>query len=100
MPIYAYACASCGLQQDVMQKISDVPLTACPECGKATFSKQLTAAGFQLKGSGYYVTDFKDGPKKPDAAKPNAKSEAKPESAPVPASAASTGAISTTAGTV
>jgi putative FmdB family regulatory protein len=76
MPIYAYRCSSCGCQKDVMQKMSDTPLSTCPECGKETFSKQLTAAGFQLKGSGYYVTDFKDGPKKPDA---------KPEAAPVPA---------------
>lgn len=63
MPIYAYACSSCGLQQDVMQKMSDAPLTTCPECGKETFAKQLTAAGFQLKGSGYYATDFKNGSK-------------------------------------
>lgn len=61
MPIYAYGCSSCGLQQDVMQKMSDTPLTTCPDCGKETFSKQLTAAGFQLKGSGYYATDFKNG---------------------------------------
>lgn len=61
MPIYAYGCSSCGLQKDVMQKMSDAPLTTCPECGKETFSKQLTAAGFQLKGSGYYATDFKNG---------------------------------------
>lgn len=63
MPIYAYACSSCGVQQDVMQKISDARLTTCPECGKETFTKQLTAAGFQLKGNGYYATDFKDKPK-------------------------------------
>ncbi|MDH4235018.1 MAG: zinc ribbon domain-containing protein [Gallionella sp.] len=70
MPIYAYACSSCGLQKDEMQKMSDAPLTACPECGKETFVKQLTAAGFQLKGSGYYVTDFKNGsqPKKAEPA--------------------------------
>ena len=61
MPIYAYACSDCGLQKDVMQKMSDAPLTTCPECGKETFAKQLTAAGFQLKGSGYYATDFKNG---------------------------------------
>ena len=60
MPIYAYACSSCGLQKDVLQKMSDAPLTVCPECGKETFAKQLTAAGFQLKGSGYYATDFKN----------------------------------------
>ena len=85
MPIYAYGCSSCGLQKDVMQKMSDAPLSICPECGKETFTKQLTAAGFQLKGSGYYVTDFKGGPKKPDA-----KPEAKPGAAPAPAPVAST----------
>lgn len=63
MPIYAYACNDCGLQKDVMQKMSDAPLTTCPECGKESFSKQLTAAGFQLKGNGYYATDFKNGGK-------------------------------------
>ena len=61
MPIYAYKCASCGHAKDVLQKISDAPLTECPACGKDTFSKQLTAAGFQLKGSGWYVTDFRGG---------------------------------------
>jgi putative FmdB family regulatory protein len=61
MPIYAYKCGSCGHAKDVLQKISDDPLTECPACGQATFSKQLTAAGFQLKGSGWYVTDFKGG---------------------------------------
>ena len=61
MPIYAYACSACGLQKDVMQKMSDTSLTICPECGTEAFSKQLTAAGFQLKGNGYYVTDFKNG---------------------------------------
>ncbi len=64
MPIYAYRCSSCGCQKDVMQKMSDAPVGSCPECGKQTFTKQLTAAGFQLKGSGYYVTDFKNGPAK------------------------------------
>jgi len=76
MPIYAYGCSSCGLQKDVLQKMSDAPLSICPACGKETFSKQLTAAGFQLKGSGYYVTDFKNGPKKPDSGKPEAKTDA------------------------
>lgn len=61
MPIYAYACSACGVQKDVMQKMSDAPLTVCPECGAQSFSKQLTAAGFQLKGGGYYATDFKNG---------------------------------------
>lgn len=61
MPIYAYKCESCGHAKDVLQKISDAPLTDCPACGAATFRKQLTAAGFQLKGSGWYVTDFRGG---------------------------------------
>lgn len=61
MPIYAYKCESCGHAKDVLQKISDAPLTDCPACGAATFHKQLTAAGFQLKGSGWYATDFKGG---------------------------------------
>ena len=59
MPIYAYKCASCGHAKDVLQKVSDPALTDCPQCGKSTFAKQLTAAGFQLKGSGWYATDFK-----------------------------------------
>ncbi len=61
MPIYAYKCESCGHAKDVLQKISDAPLTDCPACGQPSFSKQLTAAGFQLKGSGWYVTDFRGG---------------------------------------
>jgi len=81
MPIYAYACSSCGLQKDVLQKMSDAPLTVCPECGKETFTKQLTAAGFQLKGSGYYATDFKNSPK--------AEPKAEPACAPSCASASS-----------
>ncbi|NDI86432.1 FmdB family zinc ribbon protein [Undibacterium crateris] len=61
MPIYAYRCEQCGFAKDVLQKISDAPLTDCPECGKSAFKKQVTAAGFQLKGSGWYVTDFRGG---------------------------------------
>ena len=63
MPIYAYKCESCGHAKDVLQKMSDDPLTVCPSCGQASFKKQLTAAGFQLKGSGWYVTDFREGSK-------------------------------------
>ncbi len=63
MPIYAYKCASCGFAQDEMLKISDAALTLCPSCGKPDYIKQLSAAGFQLKGSGWYATDFKGGPK-------------------------------------
>ena len=61
MPIYAYKCESCGFAKDVLQKMSDAPLEVCPSCAQATFKKQLTAAGFQLKGSGWYATDFKGG---------------------------------------
>lgn len=60
MPIYAYRCSDCGHEQDVLQKMSDAPLTDCPACGKSTYAKQVTAAGFQLKGSGWYVTDFRN----------------------------------------
>jgi putative FmdB family regulatory protein len=67
MPIYAYKCDACGHRQDVLQKMSDALLTVCPACGAAAFSKQLTAAGFQLKGSGWYATDFKNGGAKPEA---------------------------------
>ena len=61
MPIYAYKCDTCGFAKDVLQKLSDSPLTDCPTCHAPAFRKQLTAAGFQLKGSGWYVTDFKGG---------------------------------------
>ena len=61
MPIYAYRCGACGHAKDVLQKLSDAPLTVCPACGAESFSKQVTAAGFQLKGSGWYATDFRGG---------------------------------------
>ena len=61
MPIYAYRCAACGHSRDVLQKLSDPVLSTCPACGAEQFQKQLTAAGFQLKGSGWYVTDFRGG---------------------------------------
>ena len=61
VPIYAYRCSACGHAQDVLQKISDPLLTVCPACGQASYVKQVTAAGFQLKGSGWYVTDFRTG---------------------------------------
>ncbi len=81
MPIYAYKCSACGHAKDVLQKISDDLLTDCPACHAATFTKQLTAAGFQLKGSGWYATDFKGGP-------PNTPAPAAAESG-APASGAS-----------
>lgn len=71
MPIYAYLCESCHQPHEALQKMTDLPLTECPACGQATLSKQLTAAGFQLKGSGWYVTDFRNS---------NKTSEAKPSS--------------------
>ena len=80
MPIYAYRCAECGQAKDVLQKLSDPRLTTCPFCGAEAFAKQLTAAGFQLKGTGWYATDFKGGA--PAAAKAEADGEgakAKPE---------------------
>ena len=75
MPIYAYKCAECGHQMDVIRKVSDPPLTDCPSCGKAALVKQVTAAGFQLKGAGWYVTDFRDqgSAKKKDEAKTDEK---------------------------
>jgi len=67
MPIYEYRCQSCGHQQEFLQKVSDAPLTTCPQCKKPSLSKLLSAAGFQLKGSGWYATDFKGGGSKPSA---------------------------------
>ena len=61
MPIYAYKCSNCGFEKDALQKMSDAPLTDCPSCGEPALKKQVTAAGFQLKGSGWYVTDFRNG---------------------------------------
>jgi putative FmdB family regulatory protein len=87
MPIYAYRCSACGHAKDVLQKLSDPVLSTCPACGADAFSKQVTAAGFQLKGSGWYATDFKGGGAAPAAgaaaatadAKPDTKTDAKPE---------------------
>lgn len=88
MPIYAYRCSTCGHAKDVLQKMSDPLLTVCPACGASTFTKQLTAAGFQLKGSGWYVTDFRGGDANSKAGTTGAKTDApKPD-----AGAASTGA--------
>ena len=102
MPIYEYRCSSCGHQQEFLQKVSDAPVTVCTQCGKETFEKMLTAAGFQLKGSGWYATDFKNkggapaksGDAKPADAKPSTetKSEGSKESS---APAAGTGTPST-----
>jgi len=99
MPIYAYRCSACGHAQDVLQKLSDPVLTTCPACGAEAYAKQVTAAGFQLKGSGWYVTDFRNGNNaapKADAAKPagdatpaaDKPTADKPAAAPAPAPAA------------
>ena len=89
MPIYEYRCSSCGHQQEFLLKVSDATLTTCTKCGKPTFSKMLSAAGFQLKGSGWYATDFKSSGAKPaaktaDGATPS--SDAKPSADAKPAS--------------
>jgi putative FmdB family regulatory protein len=67
MPIYEYRCAACGHQQEFLQKVSDAPMSVCPKCGKPALEKMVTAAGFQLKGSGWYATDFKNSGSKPAA---------------------------------
>lgn len=90
MPIYEYRCEHCGHEMDALQKISDVPLVDCPACGRPALKKLISAAGFRLKGSGWYETDFKKGKKKnlhETSEKPagtksdNGKSDAKPDSA-------------------
>ena len=101
MPIYAYKCSACGFAKDVLQKMSDAPLTECPTCGADAFSKQVTAAGFQLKGSGWYVTDFRDGGKsggdKTSAPSPSDSTSAKPAEAPASAPAPAPAAAPTPA---
>jgi putative FmdB family regulatory protein len=79
MPIYEYRCESCGHQADHLQKVSEKPLAKCPACGKKAYKKLLSAAGFQLKGSGWYATDFKTAAKKPAEKKVDLKTEAKAE---------------------
>jgi putative FmdB family regulatory protein len=108
MPIYAYRCESCGFEKDALQKISDAPLTQCPSCGADTFRKQVTAAGFQLKGSGWYVTDFRggnNGGKSATATEAKAQGEgatssesSKPAGESAAAPAASSGTASSTPG--
>ena len=93
MPIYAYRCEACGFAKDVLQSISAAPLTDCESCGKPEFRKQVTAAGFQLKGSGWYVTDFRNG------ATPAAKADANPAGTTADGTAATTTTATTTAAT-
>lgn len=80
MPIYEYRCGSCGLEKEYLQKLSDAPIAVCPSCGQSTMTKLISAAGFHLKGSGWYATDFKGGPKKP-VEKTDGGGESKTESA-------------------
>jgi putative FmdB family regulatory protein len=115
MPIYAYRCESCGFDKDCLQKISDAPLTQCPSCGADAFRKQVTAAGFQLKGSGWYVTDFRGGNNsnggngtsaaatgaKTDSASSDAKpaaAESAPAAASAPAASGASASSTSTAG--
>jgi len=92
MPIYAYRCASCGHSRDVLQKMSDPVLTTCPACGVDQFQKQVTAAGFQLKGSGWYATDFKGGSAPATAVAPATDAAGTtPAAAPAPAPASDSG---------
>jgi len=79
MPIYEYRCATCGFEKEYLQKVSDPLLTDCPDCGKATFTKLVSAAGFQLKGNGWYATDFKNKGKSPEKATDSEKSESAKE---------------------
>ena len=93
MPIYAYRCEACGFAKDVLQKISDAKLTECPSCGKSTFKKQVTAAGFQLKGTGWYATDFRGSGSAPTSAPATSAAPATPAAE---SAAASTPAAGTT----
>lgn len=77
MPIYEYRCEACGHQEEHLQKVSEAPLSVCPACGKPKYRKQLSAAGFQLKGTGWYATDFKGGSKKPADKKTETKTDTK-----------------------
>ena len=86
MPIYEYRCGSCGFEKEYLQKVNDAPVAACPACGSNVYTKLISAAGFQLKGSGWYATDFKNGSKpksepKPEASEPACAAEAPSESA-------------------
>ncbi len=97
MPIYEYRCGKCGFQKEFLQRLNDAPLTKCPECGKRALSKMVTAAGFQLKGTGWYATDFRGSGAKPAAKagktdkadKADAKQDNKPAAADKPAESTS-----------
>jgi putative FmdB family regulatory protein len=85
MPIYEYRCGECGFQKEFLQRMNDAPLSDCPECGKAALIKLLSAAGFQLKGTGWYVTDFRDNKSKSTAKPDKADKTGKPAEAAKPA---------------
>ncbi len=89
MPIYAYRCDECGFAKDVLQKMSDPVLTVCLSCGKPSFKKQVTAAGFQLKGTGWYATDFRGGAAPSSGTGPGAPSQGGPVDGSAPAATAS-----------
>jgi len=100
MPIYEYQCSSCGSKKEHLQKLSETPIVVCPTCGSNAYTKLVSAAGFQLKGSGWYATDFKNGaqtkPKVETEVKNKANSptpETTPKTAPDPVPAANTGAV-------
>jgi putative FmdB family regulatory protein len=82
MPIYEYRCGACGQEHEVLQKVSEPPLKKCPACGKPKLQKLLSAAGFQLKGSGWYATDFKGSGKKKSEEKKSDQKESKTETKP------------------
>jgi putative FmdB family regulatory protein len=81
MPIYEYLCNSCGAEKEHLQKISDAPIAACPVCGSSNYVKRISAAGFQLKGSGWYVTDFKNNKTQQTESKASTKESAPPAAA-------------------
>lgn len=89
MPIYEYRCDSCGFQKEYLRRMTDAPLTDCPECKKPTFNKMVTAAGFQLKGGGWYVTDFKGGGTPPGGKKSEGNQSDTASKADAPAAASS-----------
>ncbi|MGY0196914.1 FmdB family zinc ribbon protein [Leptothrix sp. BB-4] len=99
MPIYAYRCSACGHAKDVLQKMSDPALTTCPSCGAESFSKQVTAAGFQLKGSGWYATDFRNGGSSGATSAPATGASTGPAASPASGDGAGSGGSSGDSGT-
>lgn len=97
MPIYEYFCNSCGAEKEHLQKISDVPIAVCPECGSSDYIKRISAAGFQLKGNGWYATDFRDKKSKRSENKTESKSSAQPSTATSETSTTSENKASSTA---